>query len=307
MIKITKNMALNKNEFVTDGNMEYITNGDFIIKRDLCKMSFCACYRPNVNFNKIIKNFLKFNFNENIIKLNLDNFEQNTWAKKGWQHYFTTIKTSNGHFKYFINEKYFRMLKQFVKMGGIIEIGYILPNEREYWKDKNANKKPEIQRMILKLNDEIVGTLCPVFAQNYFVFDDEEEKTNIVKYPIIVYQEQKQAVKGEEKEKTLTMTEHKNAVTGHIYSGNNAELLNNIMNKKGYKKSDWCGRWQARKLKKQIKQNADGVIIKVFYTDDSGRSFCKLETIYNIEELEPMQKIESTNNYIEMIKRLKAV
>ena len=171
-MKITKNMAINTNEFVTDSNMEYITNGDFLLKRDLCKMSFCACYRPIVSNNEIIKNLLKFDFDENITRLNLDNFEQTTW--KGWRHYFTTIQTSNGHFKYFINEKYFRMLKQFVKMGGIIEIGYILPNKKEYWKDKNVNKRPEIQRMILKLNDEIVGTLCPVFAQNYYCFDIEK-------------------------------------------------------------------------------------------------------------------------------------
>lgn len=175
-MKITKNMAINKNEFATDSNMEYITNGDFLLKRNLCKMSFCACYRPNVGNNEIFKNLLKFEFDENVTKLNLDNFEQTTWAKNGWKHYFTTIETTNGHFKYYINEKHFRMLKQFIKMGGIIEVGFETPNKKEYWKDKNSNKKPEIQRMILKLNNEIVGTLCPVFAQNYFVFDDEEKK-----------------------------------------------------------------------------------------------------------------------------------
>ena len=175
-MKITKNMTINKNEFVTDSNMEYITNGDFLLKRDLCKMSFCACYRPNIGNDERFKGLLKFDFDENITRLNLDNFEQNTWAVKGWQHYFTTIETSNGHFKYFINEKYFRMLKQFVKMGGIIEIGYILPNKKDYWKDKYADKRPETQRMILKLNDEIIGTLYPVFAQNYYCFDNKEEE-----------------------------------------------------------------------------------------------------------------------------------
>lgn len=173
MLKITKNMAINTNEFFTDNNMEYLTNGDFLLKRDLCKMSFCACYRPNVGNDERFKSLLKFDFNENITRLNLDNFEQTTWAIKGWQHYFTTIETSNGRFKYYINQKYFKMLKQFVKMGGVIEIGYILPNKSEYWKDKNTDKKPEIQRMILKLNGEIVGTLCPVFAQNYYCFDND--------------------------------------------------------------------------------------------------------------------------------------
>lgn len=175
-MKITKKMAINTNEFFADSNMEYITNGVFILKRDLCEMSFCACYRPNVVYNEQFKKFLKFDFDENITELNLDNFEQTTWAVKGWQHYFTTIKTSNGHFKYFINQIYFRMLKQFIKMGGVIEIGYRLPNKEEYWKDKNADKRPETQRMILKLHGEIVGTLCPVFAQNYYCFDNKEEK-----------------------------------------------------------------------------------------------------------------------------------
>jgi predicted lipoprotein with Yx(FWY)xxD motif len=72
-----------------------------------------------------------------------------------------------------------------------------------------------------------------------------------------------------------------------------------------YQLAEWVASGQAKKLNKQIKKDAKGVTIRIYYEDDSGRSFCKLETIYNVAELENIQKIETTTNYKNMIERLK--
>ena len=79
------------------------------------------------------------------------------------------------------------------------------------------------------------------------------------------------------------------------------------MQKNNFTTPEWVASGQAKKMKKQVKENAEGVIIKVFYIDDDGRQFCKLEKIYNVDELEPMQKIENTNDFKSLVKKLKAV
>ena len=106
--------------------------------------------------------------------------------------------------------------------------------------------------------------------------------------------------------KDIKVIEHKNAVTGHIYKGNNAELLDNAMKDNNYKESLWLASGQAKKMNKQVKTGASGVLIKVYYEDEYGRSFCKLEKIYNVEELEPIQKIENTEKYKNLVEKLRA-
>ena len=116
-----------------------------------------------------------------------------------------------------------------------------------------------------------------------------EEKPNVVKYPVIVYREQK------------TQKQHSNAVTGHIYGGNNIAILDDA----GFNSTEWVGSGQAKHLNKQVKADAQGVVIRVYYEDDNGRSFCELEKIYNVEELEPIKKIENTLDFQNMVERLK--
>lgn len=106
--------------------------------------------------------------------------------------------------------------------------------------------------------------------------------------------------------KDIKVIEHKNAITGHIYKGNNAELLNNAMSDNNYKESLWLASGQAKKMNKQVKSGASGVLIKVYYEDEAGRSFCKLEKIYNIAELEPIQKVENTEKYKNLVEKLRA-
>lgn len=98
---------------------------------------------------------------------------------------------------------------------------------------------------------------------------------------------------------------HYNFATHRYYHGNNAIELDKAVLKNNYKCTLWVGSGQAKKLNKQVKADAKGVTIRIYYEDESGRSFCKLETIYNVEELEPIQKVENTSDYKSMIERLK--
>ena len=104
-----------------------------------------------------------------------------------------------------------------------------------------------------------------------------------------------------------TEKKHYNPVTKRYYQGNNALELEKAFKENDYKCTLWVGKNQAKKMKKQLKENAHGVVIKVYYTDDDGRSFCKFETVYNVAELEEIkkQKIENMNIFKQMIERLK--
>lgn len=182
-----------------------------------------------------------------------------------------------------------------------------LPCGCDLYFDKN-----NFNSLIAKKEDKIVALIMPIKfhdgLQSFDLLPDivEETETKEEKLKTALYNGSINSVEFME-EITPPTKEHKNAVTGHIYSGNNAELLTKAMHKNNYKKSEWVASGQARKIKKQIKENAEGVTIRIFYTDDDGRQFCKFETIYNLDELEEIKKIETSSGYIDMINRLKAV
>ena len=119
-------------------------------------------------------------------------------------------------------------------------------------------------------------------------------------------QEQENNNKKESEAEIMTINsinghEHVNAITKHIYTGNNAELLE----KAGFNSNEWVGSGQAKKLGKQVKKDAKGVVIKVYKENEDGQTFCKLETIYNIEELEEIKKVENTSQFKDMVNRFK--
>ena len=104
------------------------------------------------------------------------------------------------------------------------------------------------------------------------------------------------------KESEQIMTKEQiNAVTKHIYTGNNAFELE----KAGFNSNEWVGSGQAKKLGKQVKKDAKGIVIKVYKENEDGQTFCKLETIYNIEELEEIKKVENTSQFKDMVNRFK--
>lgn len=184
-----------------------------------------------------------------------------------------------------------------------------LPCGCDLYFDKNnfncliAKKEEKIVALILpiKFNDGLKSfELLPDIVEETET-ETKEEKLLTALYNGSINSEEYM----EEKEEKRENIEHKNAVTGHIYSGNNAEILTKTMHEKNFTKNEWVASGQAKKLKKQIKENAEGVTIRIFYTDDDGRQFCKLEKIYNVDELEPMKKIEETNDYKSLVKKLK--
>lgn len=158
----------------------------------------------------------------------------------------------------------------------------------------------KFKKLVAKQNGEFIALIMPMDIKSLNEFEllpdieteseSETKKSNIVEFPPVLYKNPK---------------EHKNAVTEHIYAGNNIDLLNAAMLQNGYAAPVWVGKYQARKLNKQIKQNAPGVVIKVFYEDVDGRAFCKMETVFNIAELEAIQKIENTSDYKNIVERLK--
>ena len=156
----------------------------------------------------------------------------------------------------------------------------------------------------LNKNNEVVAVLMPIMQKDNSITKD----TNIIPNEVIEKTEdEKMEIKKEEE----TETEHKNAVTGNIYKGNNAKILDAAMEENNYKTSEWVGSYQAKKLNKQVKKDAKFVEIKVFYEKETSNNnkdyFMKIEKIYNVEELEEIQKIEETSSYIEMIEELKKV
>jgi len=171
----------------------------------------------------------------------------------------------------------------------------MLPKDADIYFQDNKNRKYSM--LVAKKEEKVIALIMPIHRDNLNEFEllPEIIEENVIKYPIVVYQENK----------TATTVEHKNAVTGHIYKGLNAEALTQSLNNNHYQLAEWVATGQAKKLNKQIKKGAKGVTIRIYYEDDSGKSFCKLETIYNVAELEDIQKIETTTDYKNMIERLK--
>ena len=275
--------------------------------------------------NIVSKRTLKSFMTDNLIKI--DNYNQ---AKK-----IKYINTKNKYFVIYKNENNYHVFNQ----------KYVdLFKDCEFYLDNTKNmliviKEEKIVGLIMAMSNKFINykdlELLPQIENNtadeIINKNDVIKEENIVKYPIVVYQENtmpaaveksKELTKEELKElvtsgvmtdieyiealKDIKVIEHKNAVTGHIYKGNNAELLDNAMKDNNYKESLWLASGQAKKMNKQVKAGASGVLIKVYYEDESGRSFCKLEKIYNVAELEPIQKIENTEKYKNLVEKLRA-
>lgn len=223
--------------------------------------------------NKPLTSFLT----DELIKLDNFNISKNIKDKRRKYKYFVIYRNNTNYFVF--NQKYVDFFKK--------DYVFYLDNE-----NKNmlyAFKENKLVGVIMAMNN------------NFIKYDDFEllpEIENNEKDEIIRKEEILNSYEIPEK---IVKIKQKNAVTEHVYSGNNEKELE----KAGFKSPLWVGKQQAKKLKKQVKKDAKGVVIKVYYTDDDGRQFCKLETVYNIEELEELKKIENTNDYKNMIERLK--
>lgn len=180
-----------------------------------------------------------------------------------------------------------------------------LPCGCDLYFDKNnynsliAKKEEKIAALIMpiKFHDGLQSfELLPDIVEEIET-ETKEEKLLTVLYNGSINSEEYM----EEKEEKTENIEHKNAVTGHVYSGHNIEVLNNA----GFTSHEWVGGYQAKKLHKQVKKDAEGVTIRVYYEDDMGRSFCKLEKVYNIEQLEPLQKVGITEAFKNIVEKLK--
>ena len=292
-----KQLQLTKDGFLTDGGIALkVDNINFNFNDDVKKLdNFNLMDVPNTKDGLIIadKSYMR-----------VDNMH----FKKG------AIKDKNGNI---IDDK--RKFTFFIKDLSkndfvVIQSKYydLIPNKKNVLICfENTADISGFRKVILidKNTKNIIGVIMPVgyIELEHFNSDDMPSITgfentqdeiiklnvNEVKYPIVVY---------ESKATTTTTTkQHTNAITGHIYSGQNAVLLDNA----GFTSHEWVGAYQAKKLNKQVKKDAKGVTIKVYIEKDDGRAFCKLETIYNIDELEPIQKVENTDDYRELISRLK--
>jgi DNA-binding protein H-NS len=174
----------------------------------------------------------------------------------------------------------------------------------------NNNKKIELVSFSKKTGftkeetEKIINTLIYYYNNK---IDIDEIKIKINHFEMIVYNEKEAILKTlkkfrvQIKESEKNMKEQINAVTKHVYTGNNAIELE----KAGFNSNEWVGSGQVRKLKKQVKKNAKGVVIKVYKENEDGQTFCKLETIYNIEELEEIKKVENTSQFKDMVNRFK--
>ena len=225
----------------------------------------------------------------NLIKLDGYTIAKNQKSNKMKGQYCIFYKNKKDDFIVF-NQKYINMLPKGCEI---------------YFQD---NKERKYSILVAKKEEKIVALIMPITCDNLKQFEllPEIAEENIVKYPIVAYQKNKMPIRRvKEKEMSSPIVEHKNALTGHIYKGLNAEALTQALKDNNYIKPEWVATGQAKKLNKQIKKGAKGITIRVYYEDDSGRSFCKLETIYNVADLEEIQKIETTTDYKNMIERLK--
>jgi hypothetical protein len=97
-----------------------------------------------------------------------------------------------------------------------------------------------------------------------------------------------------------------NPVTNKQYNGQNAVKLLEAMRINNYSSYEFVARGQAYKLHKQVKKDAKGIEISVYCKNDvTDTEFYKVELVYNISELEQLEKIEKTNDYKNMVERLK--
>lgn len=280
------------------------SDGNFAISKDYVGNVSEFEKTKDINFKNSLNSFLT----DKLIKVENYNRVDNIRIKtiKGNSKYTVFYKNKENY--NIFNKRYVDLFKDcelylsddkiklFAVKDGVL-VGLIMAVSNEYVKWDNFELLPDVKNttddVILNKDDVIKGI------------------KNIVKYPIVVYQENKMPVEVKEsvaKEVNHPIDiEHKNAVTGHIYKGLNAEALTQALNDNNYQLAEWVASGQTKKLNKQIKKGAKGVTIRIYYEDDSGRSFCKLETIYNVAELENIQKIEMTTDYKNMIERLKAV
>lgn len=179
----------------------------------------------------------------------------------------------------------------------------LLPKKANLYLAENKNAKCKV--LVAVMDNSIIGVLFPItvkdltqFKKDFAVIPAEAEniKDDFIKIKELLTDWQ---------EKTNDK-KHYNPVTNKYYHGNNAAELDKAMLQNDYKCSLWLASGQAKKMNKQVKTGASGVLIKVYYEDESGRSFCKLEKIYNVAELEPIQKIENTEKYKNLIEKLRA-
>lgn len=294
-------------EILSDKNGDIIelkdayTNGNILINKEF------ITGKPEKETTKHEKSMYDF-ISNNLVKIESNNYkieknQKSNHANCRKEKYQIFYKNKKDDFMIF-NQKFINAL----------------PCGCDLYFDKN-----NYNSLIAKKEEKIVALIMPVKfhdgLQSFELLPDiveetetktetetKEEKLLTALYNGSIDSEEYIAEKEKENEQKQNINiEHKNAVTGHVYSGNNAELLTNAMHEKNFTKNEWVASGQAKKLKKQIKENAEGVTIRIFYTDDDGRQFCKLEKIYNVDELEEIKKIETSSGYIDMINRLKAV
>ena len=165
-VQITRDMTTIIDTLWTDSNKEYITNGYFLIKNSLSKITSKKVeIVTNSNIDNSLNNLLNFTFKELIVELDINSFKEKEPNKRSVytpiKRCFTTITTPNGEFDYFINSVYIKPLKQFTKMGGKLKLGISIPSKKDYLKLSDC-VKPINQTLKLELNNQIVGTLAPV-------------------------------------------------------------------------------------------------------------------------------------------------
>ena len=287
------------NTYLSDGNMAI--NKDYV--GDLLPI--------NENNNNYV--FTKQKINElignNLIKAN--NYVINNKIQCFKSKYVVFVK--NDDFIAF-NQKYFDLIKKCKKNK--VEL-YLTENKQTllFYDTENhkiiglimavlIRNKDDLDLKMIQKNENnnniddkttIIQLLNPKAIENMQkVFNEATEK-------MINSKEYKELIKNES-EDIMTNKQHVNAVTKHVYTGNNAELLE----KAGFNSFEWVGSGQARKLKKQIKKGAKGVTIKVYKENEDGQTFCKFEKVYNVEnELEDIKPVEKTTQFADMVNKFK--
>lgn len=249
---------------------DFVTDGNIAIKKDLVLINTLSAEEIKDKMNRLI------NF-DNIYKL--DNYKKT--VSKG-----NIIFYKDKSDAIILNKNYYDLIKNF-------KLCYIADN---FYKKVVA----------LNENNEVLAVLMPIIQKDNFITKDINVIPNETTEKT---EDEKVIIKATEEEEKTTDFIHKNAVTGHIYKGNNAILLDKAMKENNYTTSEWVGSTQAKKLGKQIKKNAKAVEIKVFYEKETNNEnkdfFMKVDKVYNVAELENIKKIEETSSYIEMIEELR--
>lgn len=258
-----------KNQAIRITADDFVTDGNIAIKKDLVLINTLSAEEIKDEINRLI------NF-DTIYKL--DNYKKT--VSKG-----NIIFYKDKSDAIILNKKYYDLIK----------------NYKLYYIADNFYKKI----VALNENNEFIAVLMPIMQKDNSITKDINVIPNETTEKT---EDEKVIIKATEEEKTTDFI-HKNAVTGHIYKGNNAILLDKAMKENNYTTSEWVGSTQAKKLGKQIKNNAKAVEIKVFYEKETKNEnkdfFMKVDKVYNVAELENIKKIEETSNYIEMIEELR--